>query len=131
MALPDARPVALVLGSGPRLGYALMRHFASHGYRVVGARRNLVDAESLAKEGIILIGCEVGNKDEVDQLWPTIEEKLGQPPSVVIFEGKNHLNVVRNDRRAEVFVTNSLCKRVRVLLPKGRVRHILCRARGI
>jgi NAD(P)-dependent dehydrogenase (short-subunit alcohol dehydrogenase family) len=88
MAILDNRPVALVLGSGPRLGYALLRHFASHGYRAVGARRNLEDAESLSKEGILLLSCEIAHKDEIDQLWPTIEEKLGQPPSVVIFEGK-------------------------------------------
>jgi NAD(P)-dependent dehydrogenase (short-subunit alcohol dehydrogenase family) len=89
MAVPDKRPVALILGSGPRLGYALMRHFASNNYRVVGARRNLEDAEKLVEEGILLVNCELGNGHEIDALWPMIEEKLGQPPSVVIFEGKN------------------------------------------
>jgi len=86
MGSSDQRPVALVLGSGPRLGYALMRHFVSKNYRVVGARRNLEDAEALEKEGILLVRCEMANAHEIDSLWPMIEEKMGQPPSVVIFE---------------------------------------------
>lgn len=87
MGSQDNRPVCLVLGAGPRLGYAFLRYFAARNYRCVGARRNLEDKELLKKEGILLTYCELANKEEIDGLWPMIEEKMGQPPSVVIYEG--------------------------------------------
>ena len=80
--------VAVVVGVGPGLGFALARRFAAGGMRVVLAARRKEAVEALlAKEplpGALVQPCDATRKDDVAQLFEVVERDLG-PPSLVAF----------------------------------------------
>ena len=86
-----AREIAVVVGVGPGLGWALTKRFAEAGMQVIAAAREpsklglLVDAD--AKLGVRLEACDVAQPQEVARLFETVEKNLGQPSLVVFNAG--------------------------------------------
>jgi len=83
--------VAVVVGVGPGLGWALTKRFAQAGMRVVAAARDTRKLESLARAearlGVRLEACNATQPAEVANLFGTVERELGLPQLVVFNAG--------------------------------------------
>ena len=83
-----AQEVAVVVGVGPGLGWALTKRFAQAGMRVVAAARDTRKLESLvsAEAGLAVRfeACNATQPAEVANLFGTVERELG-PPQLVVF----------------------------------------------
>lgn len=77
----DSSPLALVTGVGPGTGSAVVRRFATSGYRVAMLARNAERLDALAKDipGTIAAPCDV---TDADALARVIDE-VGTPDVVV------------------------------------------------
>jgi len=78
--------VAVVVGVGPGLGWALCRTFARAGIRVAGAARNQDAVEKLAAAepdlGVRAYACDVTRADSVTALFDAVAADLGEPTLV-------------------------------------------------
>jgi len=78
--------VAVVVGVGPGLGWALCRTFAHAGIRVAGAARNKAAVEKLAAAepalGIAPYACDVTDGESVRALFEAVATDLGEPTLV-------------------------------------------------
>ena len=86
-----AQEVAVVVGVGPGLGWALTKHLAQAGMRVVAAARDPRKLERLAsaesKLGVRFEACNATQPPEVAKLFGTVERELGLPSLVVFNAG--------------------------------------------
>ena len=86
-----AQEVAVVVGVGPGLGWALTKRFAQAGMRVVAAARDTRKLESLASAearlGVRLEACNATEPAEVANLFGSVERELGLPQLVVFNAG--------------------------------------------
>jgi NAD(P)-dependent dehydrogenase (short-subunit alcohol dehydrogenase family) len=78
-------PVVLILGAGPNIGQALVRIFASKGYKVVLAARSLKEADSTDNQ--LNIPSDFSKTDDVVNAFTKVKKVFGIP-SVVIYNGK-------------------------------------------
>jgi NAD(P)-dependent dehydrogenase (short-subunit alcohol dehydrogenase family) len=80
--------VAVVVGVGPGLGWALAKRFYQEGLQVVCAARSIGRLQALAKrdqlEAVRFHACDVTEAANVSDLFATINESVG-PPAVVVF----------------------------------------------
>jgi NAD(P)-dependent dehydrogenase (short-subunit alcohol dehydrogenase family) len=82
--MAEAKPVAVVLGVGPGLGAALARRFAQ-GYAVAINARSAEYLRSLAGElratggQVLEVPADVGDRAQVEAMFKSIRERLGQP----------------------------------------------------
>jgi NAD(P)-dependent dehydrogenase (short-subunit alcohol dehydrogenase family) len=77
--------VVLILGAGPNIGQALVRIFASKGYKVVLAARSLKEADSTDNQ--LNIPSDFSKTDDVVNAFTKVKKVFGIP-SVVIYNGK-------------------------------------------
>ena len=86
-----AREIAMVVGVGPGLGWALVERLAQAGMQVVAAARHpgklkpLVSAER--SPDVRLQACDAAQTGEVAQLFASVERELGIPGLVVFNAG--------------------------------------------
>ena len=85
------KQVAVIVGVGPGLGFALVKRFASAGMAVAMAAR---DREKLAQllekapiEGARAYGCDATDQAAVDRLFAEVDRDLGTPEVVVFNAG--------------------------------------------
>jgi NAD(P)-dependent dehydrogenase (short-subunit alcohol dehydrogenase family) len=78
-------PVVLILGAGPNIGQALVRIFASKGYKVALAARSLKEADSTDNQ--LNIPSDFSKTDDVVNAFTKVKKVFGIP-SVVIYNGK-------------------------------------------
>jgi NAD(P)-dependent dehydrogenase (short-subunit alcohol dehydrogenase family) len=80
--------VAVIIGVGPGLGWALAKRFSEEGLSVVCAARNVEKLRALAErdhlETVRLHACDATDADSVAAVFTTTSESLGAP-TVVIF----------------------------------------------
>lgn len=85
------RQVAVIVGVGPGLGFALVRRFAQAGMAVALAARSKERLEQLlAREpvdGARAYACDATEKAAVDRLFAEVERDLGAPDVVVFNAG--------------------------------------------
>jgi NAD(P)-dependent dehydrogenase (short-subunit alcohol dehydrogenase family) len=86
-----SKEIAVVVGAGPGLGWALARCFSHAGMQVAAAARNPHILEALpdrrqAKD-VRLYACDVAIAATVDELFRQVEEDLGRPSLVVFNAG--------------------------------------------
>jgi NAD(P)-dependent dehydrogenase (short-subunit alcohol dehydrogenase family) len=83
--------VAVIVGVGPGLGFALVRRFASAGMSVAMAARNRKKLEQLLEqaplEGARAYACDATDRAAVDHLFAEVERDLGAPEVVVFNAG--------------------------------------------
>ena len=83
--------VAVVVGVGPGLGFALVRRFARAGMAVAMAARDRDRLERLLKaqptDGASAFACDVTDKAEVDALFAQVDAEIGRPDLVVFNAG--------------------------------------------
>lgn len=79
--------VAVVVGVGPGLGWAVARKLAASGRRVAVAARSEAHLEALTKRepevGALAIACDVGEPASVAALFERVDRELGAPRLVV------------------------------------------------
>jgi NAD(P)-dependent dehydrogenase (short-subunit alcohol dehydrogenase family) len=78
------REVAVVVGVGPGLGQALVRHFAAAGLAVAAAARTPESLAGLAGEtGARAYRCDASDEAQVETLFAAVAGELGVPGLVV------------------------------------------------
>lgn len=78
-------PVALVFGAGSNIGNAVVKKFASKGYKVALVARSLSANDSTADQ--LNIPSDLSKTEEVEGIFLKVKEKLGTP-SVVVYNCK-------------------------------------------
>ncbi len=81
------RNVAVIVGAGPGLGWALVKRFAREGFAAVACAREPGKLDALARaEGIEphYEACDAANAADVKRVFATVERDLGAP-SVVVY----------------------------------------------
>ncbi|KAI0467809.1 NAD(P)-binding protein [Xylaria cf. heliscus] len=78
-----AKPIALILGSGPRVGAAVAQKFASNGYKVVVASRN--GTGSKTPEGYLSLKADFTKPDSVPAVFDAVKAEFNSSPSTVIY----------------------------------------------
>ncbi len=85
------KQVAVVVGVGPGLGWALVKRFASAGMQVVAAARRVEKLEALASSnagaGVRVHACDATKQTDVTKLFETVTRELGTPRLVVFNAG--------------------------------------------
>jgi NAD(P)-dependent dehydrogenase (short-subunit alcohol dehydrogenase family) len=79
----SSKPVALILGSGPRIGAAVAKQFADTGYSVAIASRKAT--ESNAAEGYLSIKADFANPSSILTVFDAVKAEFGSAPSVVVY----------------------------------------------
>jgi len=78
-----AKPVALILGAGPRVGTSVARKLASSGYAVAVASRKGTDA--CTDEGFFSIKIDLCKPASVSSAFEAVKAEFGTPPSLVVY----------------------------------------------
>jgi len=78
-----ASPIALILGSGPRVGAAVAEKFASNGYQVVVSSRS--GTGSKTAEGYYSFKADLTKPESIEALFQAVKTQVGAAPSVVIY----------------------------------------------
>ena len=78
-----SQPVALILGSGPRVGAAVARKFANTGYLVAIASRKATVVQTV--EGYLSITADLSNPSSIPAVFDAVKAKLQSAPSVVVY----------------------------------------------
>jgi NAD(P)-dependent dehydrogenase (short-subunit alcohol dehydrogenase family) len=76
----SSKPVALIIGSGPRVGAAVAAKFSSSGYSVAIASR-----KGEAAEGYLSIKADVSSPSSIPSIFEAIKVEFKTAPSVVIY----------------------------------------------
>ncbi|KAF2147996.1 hypothetical protein K461DRAFT_298102 [Myriangium duriaei CBS 260.36] len=76
-------PIALILGSGPRVGSAVAKSFANAGYSIAIAARKGTDAKT--DEGYYSIRADFADPSSMPGVFHTVVSIFGAPPSVVVY----------------------------------------------
>ena len=78
-----ASKVALVLGSGPRVGAAVSTRLASDGFKVAIASRK--GTGSINEEGLLSLKADFSIPSTIPSLFDAVEKEFHAAPSVVIY----------------------------------------------
>ncbi|OJJ07193.1 hypothetical protein ASPVEDRAFT_46551 [Aspergillus versicolor CBS 583.65] len=77
------QPVALILGTGPRVGASVAAAFRSKGYSVATASRSGTGAKT--PEGYLSLAVDFANPSSISALYGSVKDSLGAAPSVVVY----------------------------------------------
>jgi NAD(P)-dependent dehydrogenase (short-subunit alcohol dehydrogenase family) len=75
----------LVLGAGPRVGFAVARKFKAEGYQVAVGSRN-PDINKAKQEGFLPISADLTDLESVTAAFVEVKGRLGTP-NVVVYNG--------------------------------------------
>ncbi|KAI0555821.1 hypothetical protein F4679DRAFT_519987 [Xylaria curta] len=78
-----AKPIALILGAGPRVGSSVAQKFASNGYKVAIASRN--GTGSKTPEGYLSLKADFTKPDSVPALFDAVKAEFNAAPDTVIY----------------------------------------------
>jgi len=109
------KPIALITGGAQGIGYACAEALKEDGAQIVLADINAEGVEKAAKQlgDAAAYTCDMGNPDEIGQLFDKIEADHG-PVSIL----------VNNAGRIRLKVQSSICLPSMRLLPSQRLRLI-------
>lgn len=79
----SSKPVALILGSGPRVGAAVAKEFASTGYSVAIASRKATDGK--IAEGYLSVKADLSNPSSIPAVFDAVKAEFKSAPSVVVY----------------------------------------------
>jgi NAD(P)-dependent dehydrogenase (short-subunit alcohol dehydrogenase family) len=81
----STKPIALILGSGPRVGAATAKKFASIGYLVAVASRKATDGKTA--EGYLSVKLDLSNPSSIPAVFDAVKSEFQGAPSVVVYNG--------------------------------------------
>lgn len=79
----SSKPVALILGSGPRVGAAVAKKFANAGYFVAIASRKATGAQTA--EGYLSVKADMSNPSSIPAVFDLVKAEFQSAPSVVVY----------------------------------------------
>jgi NAD(P)-dependent dehydrogenase (short-subunit alcohol dehydrogenase family) len=79
----SSKPVALILGSGPRVGAAVAKILANTGYSVAVASRKATEGKSA--EGYLSIKADLSNPSSVPAVFDAVKTEFQSSPSIVVY----------------------------------------------
>ncbi|KAI1274497.1 hypothetical protein F5Y07DRAFT_410271 [Xylaria sp. FL0933] len=79
-------PVALILGSGPRIGAFVAQKLASNGYEVIVTSRSVANGRT--PEGYLALKADLSKPDSIPALFDAIKAEFNSPPSVVVYNAE-------------------------------------------
>ena len=100
-----SRPVCLVVGGGPGIGYSVARRWASSGYQVVITRRGAIDQDQLDKEcckGVVALQADVTDEKRMKAVVEEVEARFGVIQSLVYNAGSGVFKKYENLTVAEL-----------------------------
>ncbi|KAL4904752.1 hypothetical protein BDW74DRAFT_21507 [Aspergillus multicolor] len=77
------RPIALILGSGPRVGSSVASTFSAKGYNVATASRSGTNTKT--SEGYLSLSADFSDPSTIPALFETVRAEFGAAPSVVVY----------------------------------------------
>lgn len=78
------KPLALILGGGPRIGWSVATKLAAEGYKVALGSRN-PDTSRCTEADILPVSVNVSDTTSVTNAFSTVKTTLGRVPSVVVY----------------------------------------------
>ncbi|KAF2121318.1 hypothetical protein BDV96DRAFT_640714 [Lophiotrema nucula] len=81
----SSKPVALILGSGPRVGAAVAKRFANTGYFVAIASRKATGGKSA--EGYLSIKADLSDPSSIPAVFDAVKAEFQGAPNVVVYNG--------------------------------------------
>jgi NAD(P)-dependent dehydrogenase (short-subunit alcohol dehydrogenase family) len=78
-----SKPIALILGAGPRVGASVAATFASKGYQVAVASRKGTGDKT--PEGYLSLAADLTKPDSVPKLFDSVKASFGAVPAVVVY----------------------------------------------
>jgi NAD(P)-dependent dehydrogenase (short-subunit alcohol dehydrogenase family) len=79
----SSKPVALILGSGPRVGDAVARQFANTGYSVAVVSRKGTGAKTA--DGYLSLKADLTIPSSIPGVFDAVKKEFQNPPSVVVY----------------------------------------------
>jgi NAD(P)-dependent dehydrogenase (short-subunit alcohol dehydrogenase family) len=79
----SSTPVALIIGSGPRVGAAVAKKFASTGYLVAIASRKATEGKTA--EGYLSVKADMSNPSSLPAVFDAVKAEFQSAPSVVVY----------------------------------------------
>ncbi|KAI0809512.1 hypothetical protein GGR55DRAFT_178277 [Xylaria sp. FL0064] len=79
-------PVALILGSGPRIGAFVAQKLVSNGYKVIVTSRSVANGKT--PEGYLALKVDLSKPDSIPALFDAVKAEFNSPPSVVIYNAE-------------------------------------------
>jgi NAD(P)-dependent dehydrogenase (short-subunit alcohol dehydrogenase family) len=79
----SSKPVALILGSGPRVGAAVAKQFANTGYLVAIASRKATEGKSA--EGYLSVKADFSNPLSIPAVFNAVKAEFHSAPSIIIY----------------------------------------------
>lgn len=76
----SSKPVALIIGSGPRIGAAVAKKFANTGYSVA-----IVSRKAETAEGYFAVKADVSNPWSIPAIFEAVKAEFKSAPSVIIY----------------------------------------------
>lgn len=102
----------VITGASSGIGYAFARRLAKAGARVVGVSRNPQDViDALGDLGVLAVGCDVSEPEQVDALLEESKRLLGGIDVFVANAGFAYYGILGSpdwDRSEKIFKTNVL-----------------------
>ncbi|KAL4904751.1 hypothetical protein BDW74DRAFT_153441, partial [Aspergillus multicolor] len=77
----STQPIALILGTGPRVGSSVAAAFAAKGYKVATASRSGKNSNN----NYLNLTADFANPSSIPALFDTVKELLGAAPAVVVY----------------------------------------------
>lgn len=91
----SSKPVALILGSGPRVGAAVAKKFASIGYLVAVVSRKATEGKSA--EGYLSIKADLSNPSSIPAIFDVVKAEFQNLPNVVVYNAAALTPPANND----------------------------------
>ncbi|KAF2730641.1 hypothetical protein EJ04DRAFT_515147 [Polyplosphaeria fusca] len=79
----SSQPIALILGSGPRIGASVAAHFARTGHLVAIVSRNTPSGKT--PEGYLSIPANLSDFSCIPSIFSTVVSEFKSAPSVVVY----------------------------------------------
>ena len=86
----SSKPVCLVVGGGPGIGYSVARKWAANGYQVVLTKRGALNQQELERDcckGVVALQADVTDEKRMKEVVEEVESKYGQIQTLVYNAG--------------------------------------------
>ncbi|KAL4816960.1 hypothetical protein BDW67DRAFT_184415 [Aspergillus spinulosporus] len=90
-----SKPVALILGSGARVGASVAAAFSSKGYNIATVSRSGSNAKT--PEGYLSLSADFADPNSIPALFDSVKEAFGAAPSVVVYNAASLTPPLDND----------------------------------
>lgn len=91
----SSKPIALILGSGPRVGAAVAKRFSSTGYDVAISSRKATGSKTA--EGYLSIKVDLSDPASLPAVFAAVKAEFKSAPSVVVYNAAGLTPPPNND----------------------------------